>query len=65
MSYDAAVQLALMVALQFSTIVSASHFRGGIFMLRPQPGGSGNEVSIYAAAEFLNIMYSMYIAILV
>ena len=31
----------------FSAMVSASHFRGGIFMVRPLPGGeSTNDVSI-------------------
>lgn len=39
-------RLALLVVLSiYSSCVLSSHFRGGIIMIRPQPGGAQHEVS--------------------
>ena len=38
------VYLLFIIMLEFGSI-NASHFRGGIIMVRPRPEGSENEVS--------------------
>ena len=41
---EANLVLKLLLVLLFCSSVSSSHFRGGIIMVRPQPGGTEYEV---------------------
>ena len=38
--------LAWLITFCMITTVISSHFRGGIFMLRPNPGGTQGEVKL-------------------
>lgn len=46
-----AIVFALLLYAVLGPGASSSHFRGGIIMVRPQPGGTPNEVGILLLIE--------------
>ena len=57
------IYLTVIFLVAFSTMVSASHFRGGIFMVRPlAEGESATDVSIINMLLLLLLTFSKTLA---